>query len=211
MNYCISLSRATPENTNTERLSLSLSLALLRLSVVPLPPSLSSSVNHTSNSCYYLFFGFRTSFPTSCPKTHSLAIMASAQLREKLGYLKQQTDDRRQTLQREWFAVPTSEKPPLTTWEDGKESGCTCGGWEGHRSLQKRNSRCPGSTRKPQQQERRIRAAIGAWTRAAATPRASWEVVREPERREKSPDGAGSRAAGKPGRSFFFLFYFLLF
>lgn len=59
-------SRATPENTNTKRLSLS--LALLHLSVVPLSPSFSSSVNHTSNSCHYLFFCFRTSFPTSCPK-----------------------------------------------------------------------------------------------------------------------------------------------
>jgi len=52
----------------------------------------------------------------------------------------------------------------------------------------------------------------GAWTRAAATPRAN--VVREPERREKSPDGAGSRAAGKPGRAFFlsfFPFYYSIF
>jgi hypothetical protein len=45
----------------------------------------------------------------------------------------------------------------------------------------------------------------GAWTRAAATPRAN--VVREPEGREKSPDGAGSRAAGKPGRAFFYPFF----
>lgn len=54
--------------TQTQRDSLSLFLALLHLSVVPLSPSLSSSLNHTSNSCHYLFFCFRTSFPTSCPK-----------------------------------------------------------------------------------------------------------------------------------------------
>ncbi len=147
----------------TQRQRDSLSLSFSRFSICRLFPCLPLSPLPltTPPTPAITFFWFPYKLSDELSETHSLAIMASAQLREKLGYLKQQTetsDDRR--YRENGLQSPTSEKPPLTTWEDGKESGCTCGGREEHRSLQKRNSRCPGSTRKPQKQERRIRAAM---------------------------------------------------
>jgi hypothetical protein len=92
MNYCNSLSRATPE-TQTQRDSLSLSLfSVCRLfPCLPLSP-LPLTIPPTPAITFFLF-PYKLSDELS--ETHSLVIMASTQLRENLGYLKQQTDDRR--------------------------------------------------------------------------------------------------------------------
>ncbi len=116
MNYCISLSRATPDNTDIERLSLSLSFS--RFSICRLFPCLPLSPLPltTPPTPAITFFWFPYKLSDELSETHSLAIMASAQLREKLGYLKQQTetsDDRR--YRENGLQSPTSEKPPLTT------------------------------------------------------------------------------------------------
>ncbi len=206
MNYRISLSRATPDNTNTERLSLSLSFS--RFSICRLFPCLPLSPLPltTPPTPAITFFWFPYKLSDELSETHSLAIIASAQLREKLGYLKQQTDDRR-------YRENGLQSPPLKNhlWRRERTEKKAVALVVGEKNTAASKNAIRDVPEAPESRRNRKEESARLWRMDESSNNTkSRGSARTREKREK-PWWGGQTGSRETGQSHFFLFYFLLF